>query len=73
VSKEAQMLPVWFFVGVLLGIYGAIIFIVALINFHRPNHVALAQYHPDIFGGIILLVIGGLYTALFRPGRRKKE
>jgi len=70
-SKEAHMLPVWFFIGVLLAIYGVIIFIVALVDFHHPSAVALAQFHPDLFAGVLLLAIGGLYTFWFWPGRRK--
>jgi hypothetical protein len=71
-SKEAHMLPVWFFVGVLLATYGVIILFVALVNFNQPSAVVLAQYHPDLYGGIFLLLIGGIYTFLFWPGRRKK-
>jgi hypothetical protein len=69
--KQAHMLPVWFFVGVLLATYGVIILYVALVDFRRPSNVALAQYHPDLFGGILLLVLGGIYTYWFWPGRHK--
>jgi hypothetical protein len=72
-NKHAHMLPVWFFIGVLLAIYGVIIFVVAIVDFHHPSAVVLSQYHPDLFGGILLLLIGGLYTFWFWPGRRKKE
>lgn len=65
------MLSVWFFVGILLAIYGVIILSVAILNFHHPAPVALAQYHPDLFGGILLLVVGGAYAYWFWPGRTK--
>lgn len=70
-SRESHMLPVWFFIGVLLTIYGAIIFITALADFSQPTTVVLAKYHPSLFGGILLLMIGGLYTFCFWPGRHK--
>lgn len=67
------MLPVWFFVGVLLTIYGIILLITAITEFSHPPAVVLAQYHPGFWGGILLLLIGGFYTLRFRPGRRRKE
>lgn len=72
-SKQVRMLPVWFFIGVLLVIYGVIIFTVAVVDFNHPSAVVLSQYHPDLFGGMVLLLIGGLYTFWFWPGRRKGE
>jgi len=72
-SKQTHMLPVWFFIGVLLFTYGVIIFVVAIVDFRHPSEVMLSQYHPDLFGGILLLLIGGLYTFCFWPGRRKKQ
>ena len=70
-TKRAHMLPVWFFIGVLLTIYGAIILFVAIANFHHPPEVVLAQYHADIYGGILLLLLGGIYTYWFWPSRRR--
>jgi hypothetical protein len=61
------MLPVWFFIGVLLFIYGVIIFITALSEWSHPPAVVLSEYHPGVWGGIILLLIGGFYTVHFRP------
>jgi hypothetical protein len=72
-SREAPMLPVWFFIGVLLTIYGVIILVTALGELSHPPAVVLAQYHPALFGGILLLLIGGFYTFWFWPGSRKKK
>ena len=70
--KENSMLPVWFFTGVLLTIYGAIILVTALVTFSQPTSVVLAKYHPGLYGGIFLLLMGGAYTFWFWPGRRKR-
>jgi hypothetical protein len=70
-SRQSHMLPVWFFIGVLLTVYGVIILFTAISDFSHPTTVVLANYHPDIFGGILLLLIGGVYTFWFWPGRRK--
>lgn len=69
-SKEHQMLPVWFFIGLLLTIYGVIILIAGIAEVFHPPAVILAQYHSGIWGGILLLLVGGFYTFHFWPGRR---
>lgn len=72
-SRHSHMVPVWFFIGVLLTTYGAIILVTAIAYFSQPTTVVLANYHPGIFGGILLLSIGALYTFWFWPGRRKNK
>ena len=72
-SKEAHMLPVWFFVGVLLAIYGVIILVMAVLDFNQTSQAVLAEYHPGLYGGVLLIVLGGFYTFWFWPGRRKKD
>lgn len=71
-SKETHMLPVWFFIGILLAIYGIIILVTALEEFSHPPAVVLSRYHPGVFLGILLLLIGFIYTLWFWPGRGKK-
>jgi hypothetical protein len=72
-SREHQMLPVWFFIGLLLTIYGVIILITAIRELSHPSSAVLAQYHPGIWGGILLLLIGGFYALRFRPRKQPKE
>jgi hypothetical protein len=72
-SKETHMLPVWFFIGVLLSIYGVIILVMAVLDFNQTSQPVLAEYHPGLFGGVLLILLGGFYTFWFWPGRRKKD
>ncbi|MGA2634604.1 MAG: hypothetical protein ABSF16_10240 [Terracidiphilus sp.] len=72
-SKQSHMVPVWFFIGVLLTIYGIIILFTSIAKFSQPTTVVLANYHPGIFGGSLLLLIGAFYTYWFWPGRRKNR
>jgi len=67
-----KMLPVWFFIGVLLLIYGVIILFVSVREYSHPTPVVLAEYHAGVWGGVILLLFGGGYTWRFWPraGRR---
>jgi FtsH-binding integral membrane protein len=65
--ERRHMLPVWFFIGVLLTIYGVIILITSIADWSQPSLAVLSQYHPGLWGGIILLLIGSFYTLKFRP------
>lgn len=72
-SGRGQMIPVWFFIGVLLLIYGIIIFAVGVTEFSHPAQVVLSREHLTFWGGILLIVIGGFYTIHFWPGRSRKD
>jgi hypothetical protein len=67
--ERRHMLPVWFFIGLLLTIYGVIILATSLRDWSHPPAMVLAQYHPGFWGGILLLLIGGFYTVQFWPRR----
>lgn len=70
-SSDRHMLSVWFFIGVLLLVYGVILCITAIAEFSHPPAIVLARYHPGLWGGIVLILIGGFYAVRFRPkGRR---
>ena len=70
--KHHQMLPVWFFIGVLLLAYGMIILAVGIFSYNQPSTVILAQYHAPIWGGVLLCVLGLFYTVHFWP-RKKRQ
>ena len=65
---HAKMISIWFFIGALLGIYGVIILTSALIM-PLPN-VVMADLRPGIWWGGLLIVLGGVYTYVFWPGRK---
>ena len=67
-----KMLPVWFFIGVLLLIYGIIILFVGLSEYGHPAPVVLANYHASVWGGVLLLILGAFYTFRFRPRWRRR-
>lgn len=66
-SKDHHIIPVWFFVGVLLLIYGVLITATGIIEFSNPPATVLANLHPAIWWGAILTVIGAIYTYMFWP------
>lgn len=72
-GKQQPMLPVWFFIGVLLTIYGLIILVTAVGELSHPSTAVLSQYHAGIWGGILLLLIGGFYTIRFWPRKNEEK
>ena len=64
---EHHMIPVWFFVGVILLIYGLIILGTGIYEFSSPPPTVLASTHPAVWWGALLTVIGGIYVYLYMP------
>lgn len=69
--RHHRMLPVWFFVGILLLAYGVIVLIASLSPEGRHSTVVLARYHAGIWAGVVLLLLGGFYTLRYWPRRRR--
>ena len=62
-------ISIWFFIGVLLAFYGALIFgygIFELISGVLAP-VVLAKLHAPVWWGALLTLFGGLFVFLFRP------
>lgn len=61
------MISIWFFIGVLLVIYGVLILGAGLYGLSHPPNVVHADLHAGIWWGALLLVLGSVYTVRFRP------
>ena len=69
-SEKHHIIPVWFFVGVLLLIYGLLIFVSGLAEWsHPPEGVQLSNLHAPVWWGGFLLLLGSIYCAKFYPKR----
>lgn len=69
---EEHGLSIWFFVGVMLTLYGIIILIVNIPAFSgvsENSHVVLERLHSGLWWGILLLVLGILFLKLHWPGK----
>ena len=67
-------LSIWFFIGILLSIYGAMILsygIYTLVTGHTAN-VALAYLHTPVWWGAMLTALGVFYLVKYRPGKTEK-
>jgi FtsH-binding integral membrane protein len=68
-GEDHHIIPVWFFVGVVLLIYGVLILGTGIAQYSSPPPTVLNHLHAPIWWGAILIVIGAVYVYSFRPGR----
>ncbi len=66
-SETHRIIPVWFFVGVILLIYGVLILGSGIYEFSNPPPTVLSELHAPVWWGALLIAIGGLYVYMFRP------
>lgn len=69
-AEEHHMIPVWFFVGVLLLIYGILILIQGIAEWSSPPDTVLSNLHPTFWWSFILIILGGIFCAKHRPGKQ---
>ena len=63
------MISIWFFIGALLLIYGILILGAGLYGLTHPPPVVLADLHAGIWWGLILILLGIVYSVRFSPWR----
>jgi len=68
-SERHHIIPVWFFVGLLLLTYGALILISGIAEWRDPPPTVLAKLHAPVWWGSLMVMLGAGYVAAFRPGR----
>jgi hypothetical protein len=68
-SERHHIIPVWFFVGLLLLIYGTLIFSSGLAEWRNPPSTMLADLHAPVWWGGLMVALGSAYVILFRPRR----
>ena len=65
-------IPIWFFIGVMLSVYGALVLGYGLYEWSTglyPAGVQLTGLHTPVWWGALLFVIGVLYLIKFFPRR----
>ena len=68
--NKDESIPVWFFIGLLLTIYGILLTVAGLYQILHPPGKVLEQYHPTLWAGIALFLWGIAYVILFLPEGR---
>ena len=66
-------ISIWFFIGVLLTVYGAMILGYGVYELYtgawRTSNVIFADLHAPVWWGAIMLALGIFYSVRFRPSR----
>jgi hypothetical protein len=72
VSHEGAKLSIWFFCGILTLTYGVVLFGQGIYEHfgHQPATV-LANLQPTLWWGVLLTLLGSIYTVRFRPARMR--
>lgn len=73
---HGSKIPIWFFIGVLLIVYGVLILgngTVEWVTGNYPAGVQLTNLHAPVWWGGVLALLGLFYTVKFRPGRAGKQ
>ena len=67
------MISIWFFIGVLLLVYGVLILGAGIYDWSNPaaHPVVLASLHAGIWWGALLIALGVVYSLRFMPRRGK--
>jgi len=67
-------ISIWFFIGVMMAIYGLLIATAEIYDTvtGQPTTVVLANLHVGIWWGILMLVIGVIYTIAFFPRKHQR-
>ena len=70
-NEQEKQVPIWFFIGALLAVYGLIIFAAGIYGWMNPppvdQRVQLWAYHADVWWGALLCAFGLVYIVKFRP------
>ena len=73
--KSGGSLSIWFFVGLCLGVNGALIFATGIYELMSPpaDKVVLYNLHANIWWGGVLLLTGLFFSVRFSPARERSR
>lgn len=71
--KEKRQIPIWFFIGALLGLYGAMISGYGLVCWSEPPPPAMPPeiyaLHANVWWGALMVLLGLFYVVKFWPSK----
>ena len=69
--EHEKQIPIWYFIGGILTVYGVLILGSGIYGWLNPpeHKVTLWEYHADLWWGALLIVLGLVYVAKYRPSR----
>ncbi len=72
-GEKHRIIPVWFFVGLLVLIYGILILASGIREWNNPPNVMLAELRAPVWWGGLLVVIGLVYVLAYRPRKSRED
>ena len=74
-TTQKEPISIWYFVGLLLTIYGVLILGTGLYDLIAgvKRDTVLAEVHAGVWWGALLVVLGVVYLRFFSPGRAKRQ
>ncbi len=66
-QDPAEPLPIWFFVGLILSVYGVLVTGAGLLSQERTT--VLAETRPGLWWGLLMLFSGGVFVWIGWRGR----
>ena len=74
---DEHQVPIWFFIGALLLVYGVLILGVGIYHLIAPPapdaRVALYHLHADIWWGLIMIATGLFYSLRYHPSKLRTD
>jgi CDP-diglyceride synthetase len=71
-EPQKKMISIWTWVGLVLGVYGAIITAMGLYYVASPETLTVtAKYNPSLWWGLLMLVSGVAFSIGGRLSQRK--
>ena len=64
---EHREISIWFFCGILTLVYGFVLLVQGVVEWNHPPATVLSELRPTFYWGLLMTVLGGIYTARFRP------
>ena len=66
------MISIWFFIGMLLSVYGVLILGAGIYEWNSPPPVVRADLHAAVWWGMLLIALGAIYVYRFAPRKGNK-
>ena len=72
-KTEGQMLDIWFFVGILLSVFGVILALAGIYYIFYPDtNTTFGHLNPNLWWGGIMIVSGIIFQAVSYYNRKKQ-